>query len=104
MLVAQGQLAEALKDYRDSLAIRERLTAADRSNTEWQRDLAISYGKLATVYEKEQRMAEALAAFRKAGDGMATLVAIAPGNAQWKNDLAWYEQQIAQLRGQAESQ
>ena len=28
--------------YRDSLAIRERLAAADRSNTGWQRDLSVS--------------------------------------------------------------
>jgi len=41
MLVAQGKLEEALKAYRDSLAIRERLAAADRSNTEWQSDLSL---------------------------------------------------------------
>jgi hypothetical protein len=32
VLKAQGKLDEALKAYRDSLAIRERLAAADRSN------------------------------------------------------------------------
>jgi len=42
-LEQQGKLEEALKIYRDGLAIRERLAAADRSNTEWQRDLSISY-------------------------------------------------------------
>jgi hypothetical protein len=40
--VAQGKLDEALKSYRDSLAIAERLAAADPSNTRWQRDLSIS--------------------------------------------------------------
>jgi tetratricopeptide (TPR) repeat protein len=39
VLVAQGKLDEALKSYRDSLAIRERLVAADRSNAQWQNDL-----------------------------------------------------------------
>jgi predicted negative regulator of RcsB-dependent stress response len=33
VLVAQGKLEEALKAYHDGLAIRERLAAADRSNT-----------------------------------------------------------------------
>ena len=33
VLLAQGKLDEALKAYRDSLAIRERLAAADPSNT-----------------------------------------------------------------------
>ena len=43
MLAAQGKLDEALEAYRDGLAIRERLAAADRSNTRWQRDLSVSY-------------------------------------------------------------
>ena len=38
VLLAQGKLGEALKAYRDSLAIRERLVAADRSNTLWHRE------------------------------------------------------------------
>ncbi|HEY8442745.1 MAG TPA: hypothetical protein VIK79_15025 [Xanthobacteraceae bacterium] len=46
MLVLQGKLAEAFKACRNSLAIRERLAAADRSKTEWQRDHAVSYAKL----------------------------------------------------------
>ena len=37
-----GDLEEASKAYRDSLAIDEELAAADRSNTQWQRDLSIS--------------------------------------------------------------
>ena len=47
MLVAQGDLPEALQAYRDSLAIAERLAAADPSNAEWQRDLSVSYEKIA---------------------------------------------------------
>ena len=34
-----GDLEQALKAYRDGLAIAERLAAADRGNTKWQRDL-----------------------------------------------------------------
>src|SRR5215831_5607918 len=41
-----GDLEQALKAYRDSLSIRERLTAANHNNTEWQRDLSISYVKV----------------------------------------------------------
>jgi tetratricopeptide (TPR) repeat protein len=68
VLVAQGKLDEALKAYRDSLPIRERLAAADRSNTEWQRDLAVSYAKLASVYLRLGNSAEALAALHKGRD------------------------------------
>ena len=49
VLVAQGKLDEALKSYRDSLAIGERLAKADPSNTGWQRDLSVSYNKVGDV-------------------------------------------------------
>ena len=42
MLVAQGNLAEALKSYQDSLAIADRLAKADPGNAGWQRDLSVS--------------------------------------------------------------
>src|SRR5437016_13504621 len=45
-MVAQGKLEEALEASRDSLAIRERLAAADRSNTQWQNDLQYSIGRV----------------------------------------------------------
>ena len=41
MLVAQGNLPEALKSYRDSLAIAERLAQSDPGNAGWQRDLSV---------------------------------------------------------------
>src|SRR6202022_2128529 len=44
-----GDLDEALKAYGDGLAIAERLAAADRSNTQWQRDLSVSYSKVGEV-------------------------------------------------------
>jgi tetratricopeptide (TPR) repeat protein len=46
VLVAQGKLDEALKAYRNGLAIAERLAAADPSNTQWQNDLQYSIGRL----------------------------------------------------------
>jgi tetratricopeptide (TPR) repeat protein len=104
VLVAQGKLDEALKAYRDSLAIRERLASADRSNTLWQRDLAVSHSKLASIHERQSRIADALQELTKARDIMSALVAIAPSNVQWKNDLAWFERQIARLQGQARVQ
>jgi hypothetical protein len=102
--VAQGKLDEALKAYRDGLAIRERLATADRSNTQWQRDLAISHSRLASVYERQVRIADALQELTQGRDIMAALVVITPGNSQWKSDLAWFERQIARLRGQARAQ
>ena len=87
MLVAQGKLEEALKAYRDGLAIRERLAAADRSNTQWQRDLSISYNKIGDVLVAQGNLPEALKSFR---DGLAIADRLAqadPGNAGWQRDL-----------------
>ena len=49
VLVAQGDLPGALKSYRDSLAIAERLAKADPGNAGWQRDLSVSYSKIGDV-------------------------------------------------------
>ncbi len=53
MLVRQGNLPEALKSYRAGLAIRERLAAVDPGNAEAQRDLIISYVKIAEAVPQE---------------------------------------------------
>ncbi len=46
VLVSKGELDGALEAYQASLAIRERLAAADPANTQWQRDLIVSHVKL----------------------------------------------------------
>ena len=43
MQVAPGDLAGALKSYRDDLAIADRLATSDPGNAGWQRDLSVSY-------------------------------------------------------------
>ena len=42
-------LPEALKSYQGSLAIRDRLAKLDTGNAGWQRDLAVSYGRVASL-------------------------------------------------------
>lgn len=46
VLTAQGKLPEALDARRLSLKIHQKLADQDRSNTNWQRDLAVSYEKV----------------------------------------------------------
>jgi hypothetical protein len=96
-----SQPEDALKASRDSLAAQERLAASDRSNTRWQRDLAVVHSKLAAVLEKRGDIAQALAEFHKARDIMAGLVAVAPDQSQWKGDLAEFDGDIARLEGLA---
>ncbi len=64
--VAQGDLAGALKSYRDSLAIADRLAASDPGNAGWQRDLSVSYVSLASIFEKQGHREEAIDEFEKA--------------------------------------
>jgi Flp pilus assembly protein TadD len=44
-----GKLDEALKAYSDSLAIFERLAAADCRKTQWQNDLQYSIGRIGSL-------------------------------------------------------
>jgi tetratricopeptide (TPR) repeat protein len=46
VLRVQGKLDEALKAYRDALAIRARLAIAHPSNTRWHNDLQFSIGRI----------------------------------------------------------
>jgi tetratricopeptide (TPR) repeat protein len=71
------------------VAIRERLAAADRSNTEWQRDLLWSYNKVGEVLAAQGKLEEALKAYR---DGLAIrerLAAADRSNTEWQRDLLW---------------
>jgi hypothetical protein len=90
---------DALKAYRDNLAITERLAAADRSNARWQSDLAYSYEKLSSVYLRLGTVVDGLAALHKARNILAAVVSIAPTNAEWNNDLTWLDYQNAFVEG-----
>jgi len=48
----RGDLAGAEEAFGQSLDISRRLTAADPHNAGWQRDLSVSYHKLATLHDR----------------------------------------------------
>jgi tetratricopeptide (TPR) repeat protein len=96
-----GDLAQALDAYRDGLAIRQRLAAADRSNTQWQRDLLVPHQKVGDVLVEQGKLDEALKAYR---DVLAMAERLAAGdasNTQWQRDLSvLYERVGNVLRAQ----
>ena len=97
--VAQGDLAGALKSYRDSLAIRGQLAQSDPGNTGWQRDLSVSYNKIGNVQVTQGDLAGALKSYR---DDLAITDRLArsdPGNAGWQRDLAVSNGNIAIVLG-----
>ena len=97
MQVAQGDLAGALKSYRDGLVISERLAQSDPGNADWRRDLAVSEAKIAATLRKIGNGDEALESLKRGQAIMAQLLALSPDNAGWKRDLDWFEAQIAEL-------
>jgi tetratricopeptide (TPR) repeat protein len=96
VLKRQGKLEEALKAYRDSLAIAERLAVADRSNAEWQRTLLVLYEGSGDVLLRQDKLEEALKAYR---DGIAIAERLAAAdrhNAQWQRDLSRLHQRVGE--------
>ena len=86
--MAQGNLPEALKAYRDSLAIAERLAKADPGNAGWQRDLSVSYNKVGDVLVAQGNLPEALKSYRDSLAIADRLAKADPGNAGWQRDLS----------------
>jgi tetratricopeptide (TPR) repeat protein len=87
VLKAQGKLDEALTSHRESLAIRERLAASDRSNTLWQRDLSLSYERIGDVQVDQGKLDEALKSYRDSLAIFERLAVADRSNTQWQNDL-----------------
>jgi tetratricopeptide (TPR) repeat protein len=84
----QGNLPEALKSFRDGLAIADRLAKSDPGNALWQHDLSVSYEKIGDVLADQGNLPEALKSYR---DGLSIRDRLAkadPGNLNWQRDLS----------------
>jgi tetratricopeptide (TPR) repeat protein len=84
----RGDLENALTEYRASLAIAERLVAADATNATWQRDLSVSHEKVGDVLEAQGDLAGALTEYRASLAIRVRLAAADPTNATWQRDLS----------------
>ena len=80
-LVEQGNLPAALDAFKASQAIRDRLAKADPGNAGWQRDLALSFGRVAMVEAQQGARDRATGLFRQGRDIIAGLKARSPDNA-----------------------
>ena len=98
MQVTQGDLMAALTSYQAALAIAERLAKADPGNAVWQRDLAVSHGKLVGAFRSAGQNQEARDHLTVGRAVIARLVEQHPAQATWKRLLAWFDEQIAALR------
>jgi len=64
VLVAQGNLPEALKYHHDGLAIADRLAKSDPGNASWQNDLSASYERVGDVLVAQGNLPEAMKYYR----------------------------------------
>ena len=97
----RGKLPEALRSYRDGLAIAARLAQSDPGNAGWQRDLSVSDEKIGNVLVAQGNLPEALRSYR---DGLAIRARLAqsdPGNAGWQRDLSVSYAKMATVMGKA---
>jgi tetratricopeptide (TPR) repeat protein len=97
VLVSQGRLDEALKSYRDSLDIAERLAASDRSNTERQSDLSVAYARIGDVLVSQGKLDEALKSHQDSLAIIERLAASDHRNTGWQSDLSWSYHSIASV-------
>jgi len=98
VLMTQGNLAEALKSYRDGLVVADRVAKANPGNADWQRDLAISQGRVGVLLAKQGDVAHALDMLQQGRAVVARLVQQLPTNAQLSKDLAAFDDNIAKLK------
>ena len=94
----RGALPDALKSYRDSLAIAERLAKEDPGNAEWQRDLSVSYEKVGNVQVAQGALPDALKSFRESLAIAERLAKADPGNAEWQRDLSVSYQRVGDVQ------
>jgi tetratricopeptide (TPR) repeat protein len=101
VLLAQGDLAGALAAYGESLAVAQRLAAADSSNAGWQRDLSFVLTRIAESHERQRNRTEALRCAEESLEIDQQLAALNPANATWQRDVAASCVLVARLRGVA---
>ena len=86
-LLVQGNPTDALKAYRDALAIRGRAAIVDPTNLGLQHDLVINHIQIGNALHAQSPFG-ALKAYRDALAIAKRLTAADPSNADWQRDLA----------------
>ncbi len=87
VLVAQGDLAGARGLYQESLAIGQRLSAADPSSAERQRDVSVSLNKLGDVLVAQGDLAGARGLYQESLAIRQRLAAADPSSAERQRDV-----------------
>ncbi len=92
--VTLGELAQALKSHRDSLAIIERLVKTAPDNARLQHDLAVAYLKIGDVLAAQGNLGEAQTSFRAGRAIMERRAQADPGDTQAQRDLSVFDNKL----------
>ena len=96
VLETRGTLSAALDNYRAAHDAFGRLANAAPGNG--QRDLGLSHGRIATVLARQGLQNEATAAFGRGHTMITGLLRQFPDSSVFSSDLAWFEDQLADLK------
>jgi len=95
----KDKLPDALKAYEKGWDIAKKLVDRDPHNTEWQRDLSISYNKIGDVLaEDPDKLPAALDYYNKAWDIVRKLADRDPDDTVWQRDLSISLERIGEVR------
>lgn len=77
----------ALQNYRDSLLILKTLVKSDPGNSDWQRDLSISYGRVGGMHQAQRSNDKAILAYQDSIE-IANILAISDPQFSWQRDIS----------------
>ena len=97
ILQAQGQRANALKEFGAAKEINLQLTQRDPGNSDWQRELSVSHNKIGRIYEVHGKLTEALREYEASQTIRFQLTNRDPDNAGWQRDLSVTHHNIGRI-------
>jgi tetratricopeptide (TPR) repeat protein len=92
-----AEFMNATNMYRRGLATRQRLADGDKANAQWQRDLSITYVKLADILAAQQKYDDALAAYQMSLTVAQGLPVSGEGNVEWQRDRYVTQERIGDV-------
>ena len=97
ILQTQGDLAGALRAFRESQGIADRLSGADPSNIDWQRDLSVALDKVGDIQQAQGDLTGAVGGFRKSLEIRERLSRVDSSNARWQSDLSLSHDRVGDI-------
>ena len=85
---ALGENIKALEQYQKAHKLLQQQADKEPNNTQWQRDLSVSYGRLGNMYKVNGDMPAALKAYQDSLSIRNKLVELDPKQAEWQRDLS----------------